>query len=448
MARRGVLGIRNDRPARVLVGLFALVLVVGTAALMLPFASRAEGGTSLLVALFTAMSAVTVTGLTVVDTFDHWTGFGQVVLLVLFQLGGLGIVTLASLAGVVVSRRIGLRGRRVAQLESGGLDLGDVRRVLRGVITLALSIEAVLFVALTSLFWLRTGSSLGRAVELGAFHAISVFNNAGFSLFPDSLAPFQTDLLVCAVVAAGVVAGAVGFPVLADLRARPRRPRRWSLHTKLTLTVTAVVLAGGALVLLVFEWTNPATIGELDTSSKVLAASFNATMRTAGFSTIDFGAANETTQLATTISMFIGGGSVSAAGGIKVTTLALLVLAVWSEFRGDEDVSAFGRRIPTGSVRQAVAVTLSGTVILIGGTFLLLATNGFPLAETLFETTSAFGIVGLSAGITPQLDDPGRIVLIVLMALGRLGPLTVGTALILRERDRLYRFPEERPFIG
>ncbi|MGY6501852.1 MAG: TrkH family potassium uptake protein [Acidimicrobiales bacterium] len=447
MSRRTILGVQST-PARLLVTLFAVILVAGTLLLWLPIASREAGSTTFLTALFTATSALTVTGLVVVETPVHWTGFGQVVILVLIQLGGLGIITLGSLAGLLVSRRIGLRGRRVAQVESGGLDLGDVRRVITGVLTIAAVVEVILFVSLTGAFWLRHGVPFGRAVELGGFHAVSAFNNAGFALFTDSLEQFVTDPFVSVIVAVAVLAGAIGFPVLNDLRSQPRRPRKWSLHTKLTLTVTLAVLVSGALILLVFEWSNPDTLGGLDLGGKVLASGFNSSMRTAGFSTIDFGATNETTQLATVISMFIGGGSVSAAGGIKVTTLALLIMAVWAEYRGDTDVSAFGRRIPTGAVRQALAVTITVALAQLIGTMLLLSTEPFALTDALFEATSAVGIVGLSTGITPALDGGGRLVIIVLMILGRLGPLTVGTALILRERNRLYRYPEERPFVG
>lgn len=447
MARRSLLGVQST-PARVLVLLFSSILIAGTVLLILPISSEGQGAAPVVTSLFTATSALTVTGLIVVDTPTYWSPFGQVVLLVLIQLGGLGIITLGSLAGLLVSRRMGLKAKQAAQIESGGLELGDVGRVVKGVLVVAFSVELVLFVALTATFALRHGESFVRAVELGGFHAISAFNNSGFALFSDNLAGFVTDPFVSILVTVAVICGAVGFPVLTDLRYSTRRPKRWSLHTKLTLTVMGSVLAVGAIVLLVFEWSNPATLGDLDTPHKVLASIFNATMRTAGFSSIDFGAANETTQLATIISMFIGGGSVSAAGGIKVTTLALLVMAVWAEYRGDTDASAFGRRIPTGAIRQAIAVTITVALAQIIGTMILLATSEHELTAALFEATSAVGIVGLSMGITPTLDTEGQLTIIVLMILGRLGPLTIGTALVLRERDRMYRYPEERPFVG
>ncbi|MBK5224362.1 MAG: TrkH family potassium uptake protein [Acidimicrobiia bacterium] len=443
---RRLFGSRASTPARLLVALFVGILAAGTISLMLPVATSAESNAPFMAALFTATSAVSVTGLIVVDTPTYWSGFGQVVILTLAQLGGLGIITLGSLAGLLVSRRIGLRGRRLAQIESG-LELGDVRRVIYGVLTTAAVVELVLFALLTGAFLIRHEESFGRALVLGGFHAISAFNNAGFTLYSDNLAGFVSDPFVSGVIAIAVLLGGIGFPVLADLRNQPRRPRRWSLHTKLTLTVVGAILSVSTLMYLFFEWTNPDTLGGLDTRGKVLAAGFNTTMRTAGFSSIDFGALNETTQLATIISMFIGGGSGSAAGGIKVTTLALLVLAVYAEYRGD-DVRAFGRRMPYGAVRQALAVALTSALALLVGTMLLLATGPFTLTDALFEATSAASIVGLSTGITSELNTAGEAILIVLMIMGRLGPLTVGTALILRERERLYRFPEERPIVG
>lgn len=440
------LGLRFT-PARVLVGLFALVLALGTGMLMLPVATAGAPNAAFMDALFTATSAVSVTGLVTVDTASYWSGFGHVVILVLIQLGGLGIITLAALAGLVVSRRMGLRGRRLAQVESG-LDLGDVRRVIYAVLATAAIVEAVTFVLLTGAFWIHHDHELGRALTLGFFHAVSAFNNAGFTLFDDSLTDYVADPLVCSVVAVAVLLGSIGFPVLMDLRRAPREPRRWSLHTKLTLTVTGLILFASTALLLAFEWANPDTLGPHELPTKVLASAFNSAMRTAGFSSIDFGATNESTQLVSIVSMFVGGGSVSAAGGIKVTTLALLVLAAWAEYRGDDDTTAFWRRIPTSATRQAIAVALTSTMVLLLGTLGILAAGSFELSEAAFEATSAVGIVGLSTGITPDLGTPGELVVIALMVFGRLGPLTVGTALILRERERLYRFPEERPFVG
>lgn len=433
-------------PARLLVLLYSLALALGTVLLLLPYATRGPAA-PFDIAFFTATSAISVTGLVVVDTHSYWSGFGHLVILALIQLGGLGIVTLGSIAGLVVSRRLGLSGRRLAQLESG-LDLGDVRHVLRTVLKIAAVVEATTFVLLTGVFYFLHHAAFPEALRLGGFHAISAFNNSGFSLFSNSLEDYVTDPFICGIVACAVLIGAVGFPVLTDIRRHHLSPRRWSLHTKLTLSAMGAVLAVSALTFLWFEWTNPATLGELQTSGKILASFFNTSMRTAGFSSIDFGQLNETTQLATIVSMFIGGGSVSAAGGIKVTTLALILLAVITEYRGDQDVTAFRRRIPPEAIRQAVAITLTGVVAVLTVTMLILAIEKFPLTNTLFEVTSAASIVGLSTGLSGELNTASRLIITVLMLLGRLGPMTVGAALMLRERQRLYRFAQERPIVG
>lgn len=433
-------------PARYLVLIYSTALAVGTILLMLPASTRGASP-PFDIAFFTATSAISVTGLVVVDTHDYWSGFGHVVILALIQLGGLGIVTLGSIAGLLVSRRLGLRGRRLAQLESG-LHLGDVRHVLSTVIKIAAAVETTAFVLLAGVFYFVHHESFPSALRLGGFHAVSAFNNSGFSLFSDSLESYVSDPFVCGIIAVAVLTGAVGFPVLTDIRRKHRHPRRWSLHTKLTLTTMGSVLGVTALIFLWFEWTNPATLGGLQTSGKILASLFNTSMRTAGFSSINFGELNETTQLSTIVSMFIGGGSVSAAGGIKVTTLALILLAVITEYRGDKDVTAFHRRIPPTAIRQAVAITLTGVVAILSGTMLVLAIEKFPLTDTLFEVTSAASIVGLSTGISSELNTASRLIITLLMLVGRLGPITVGTALMLRERQRLYRFVEERPIVG
>lgn len=433
-------------PARLLVSFYLLALALGTVMLMLPAATRGTAA-PFDIAFFTATSAISVTGLVVVDTHTYWNGFGHLVILVLIQLGGLGIVTLGSIAGLVVSRRLGLSGRRLAQLESG-LNLGDVRHVLSTVLKIAAVVEASAFVLLTGIFYFEHHQAFPEALRLGGFHAISAFNNSGFSLFSNSLEDYVTDPLICGVIAVAVLTGALGFPVLTDLRRNRVNTHRWSLHTKLTLVTMSAVLGVTALTFLWFEWTNPNTLGELQTSGKVLASLFNTSMRTAGFSSIDFGQLNETTQLATIVSMFIGGGSVSAAGGIKVTTVALILLAVVTEYRGDKDVTAFRRRIPPEAIRQAVAITLTGVVAVLSVTMAVLAIEKFPLTDTLFEVTSAASIVGLSTGISGELNTASRLIITLLMLVGRLGPMTVGAALMLRERQRLYRYAEERPIVG
>ena len=450
MTRRGFLGIRLNHPAQLVVLAYGTAIFTGTALLMLPVAVRGPGGGgAFLPAFFTSTSAICVTGLITVDTPEYWSGFGHAVILGLIQLGGFGIMTLASVAAVFVSHRLGLRSRMLAQAETGAIDLGDVRRILAGVALFTVVFELATTIVLTGAFWINHDEPFLGALRLGVFHAISAFNNAGFALFSDSLMGFVADPWVSVTVSLAVISGGIGFPVWLDLRRNPRRSRRWSLHTKMTLSITAALLVIAFLTVVLFEWDNPGTLGPLDVPGKLVAGFFQATMpRTAGFNSIDIAEMNEPTHLVTILLMFIGGGSASTAGGVKVTTVAVIALMVWAELRGDPDVSRFGRRIPPAAQRQALSVVLIGLAALFAGNLLLLVFSPFGLTETLFEAASAFGTVGLSLGITPALDGAAQMVLIVLMFLGRVGPITLGTALVLREHERLYRYPEERPIVG
>ena len=449
VSRSGILGIKLNHPAQIVVAAFAVVIFAGTALLLLPFATTGPGSARPITALFTATSAVCVTGLATVDTATYWSGFGQVVILVLIQLGGFGVMTLASLAAIFVSHKLGLKSRLLARAETGALDLGDVRTVLSGIIRFTLIFEVTAALLLAFRFWLTYDESIPRALWLGVFHAVSAFNNAGFAMFSDNLIGFADDPMVLLVIAAAIIAGGLGFPVWLDLRNERHRWKRWTLHTRLTTTMTVLLLVLGTAAFLFVEWDNPETLGPLNSFDTTVNGIFGSvTPRTAGFNSIDYGAANPETVLVTVLLMFIGGGAAGTAGGVKVTTAAVLGLMVWAELRGDPDVSRFGRRIPATAQRQALSVMVIGLAALFIGNLLLIALSPFDIGETLFEAASAFGTVGLSEGITPFLSDPAQGVLMVLMFLGRVGPLTLGTALVLRERGRLYRYPEERPIIG
>jgi potassium uptake TrkH family protein len=446
MARPRLL--RLGHPAQYVVVAFVGASLVGTALLWLPFASD-EPGTTLVTALFSATSAVCVTGLIVVDTGAHWSGFGQAVILALIQIGGFGIMTLSSLIALVLARRLGLRQRVVAAAETGSLDLGDVRRLLFGVAKLSLGVEAFVALVLFGRFWLQHGESLWRAAHLGLFHAVSAFNNAGFSLFSDSLMGYADDSFVLIVVAVTVIVGGLGYPVWMEIARRPTKPSRWSLHAKLTVGPTLVLLTVGTLLLAWFEWTNPDTLGQMSTWDTSINAFFHSTMpRTAGFNSIDIASMREPSRLLTEVLMFIGGGSASTAGGIKVTTFALLGFVMWAEARGEPDVVVFRRRVPDATQRQALAVALLAVGVVVASTMLLLAISNVGRQDLLFEVVSALGTVGLSAGATPLLSTGPQLVTVGLMILGRVGPVTLFAALVLREQDRAYRFPEERPIIG
>ncbi|HEY0644604.1 MAG TPA: potassium transporter TrkG [Nocardioides sp.] len=436
-------------PAQVIVTGFAAAVAVGTVLLMLPFASSGPGGAPLVTALFTAVSAVCVTGLVTVDTATYWSGAGEVIILALIQVGGFGIMTLASLVGLLLSRRMGLRTRLTAAAETKSLGLGDVRAVLFGVAKVSLLFEALTAIALALRFALGYDEPVGRAIYLGVFHAISAFNNAGFALWSDSLTQFVTDPWICLPIAFAVIVGGLGFPVILELRRQLGRPRRWSLHTKLTVWTSVGLLALGTLFVTASEWNNPGTLGTLSTPGRLLAGFFHAVMpRTAGFNAVDYGQMEDGTLLGTTVLMFIGGGSAGTAGGIKVTTFILLFFVIYAEVRGERTVNAADRQITERAQRQALTVALLSVGLVMTSTLVLLEVTGLGLMPVLFETVSAFATVGLSTGITGDLSTTAQLLLAGLMFVGRLGPITLVSALALRENQRRYNLPEGRPLIG
>ncbi len=440
-------------PAQILVLGFAGAIAVGTVLLLLPVARTGPGGASFSEALFTATSSVCVTGLVVVDTPTYWSGLGEATILAMIQVGGLGIMTLASLLGLLVSRRMGLRTRLTAAAETRAVGLGDVRSVVKGVVAFSLFFEAVTAAFLTARFWLGYDEPLGRAVYLGVFHSVSAFNNAGFALWSDSLVRFVDDPWICLPIAAAVISGGLGFPVILELRRQLRpaggRRRTWSLHLKLTVLATSALLVLGTVFITASEWNNPATLGALDVPGRLLAGFFQAVMpRTAGFNSLDYGQMEDGTLLGTVVLMFIGGGSAGTAGGIKVTTFVVLFFAVYAEVRGEPNVDAFDRRIDDRAIRQALTVVLLAIAAVVASTLLVIELTSLSTQEVLFEVTSAFATVGLSTGITADLPTSAQLVLIALMFLGRLGPITLVSALALRERTRLYELPEGRPIIG
>ena len=440
----------SRQPARLIVAGFGVAVVVGAVLLMLPVASQAGRATDVVTALFTSTSAVCVTGLVVVDTAGHWSTFGEVVILVLIQIGGFGIMTLASLLGLLVARRLGLRMQLTAQAETKTLGLAEVRRVVVGVVTVSLAVEAVIALVLTVRFATGYDQPLGRAVYEGVFHAVSAFNNAGFALYVDSLIPFAADPWIVVPITVALVTGGLGFPVLFELGRRlRRRQRRWSLHAKLTLLAYAALAVIGVVLITAVEWTNPATLGPYGVGEKLLVGAFHGlSPRTAGFNSVDVGQLQPASLLVTDVLMFIGGGSAGTAGGIKVTTFVLLAFVILTEIRGEPTVHVLGRRLSADVQRQALTVALLGVGAVIAGTLVLLLTTAHGLEPVLFETISAFGTVGLSTGITADLPVAGHLTLVVLMLIGRLGPITLASALALRDRPRRYERPEERPIVG
>lgn len=428
---------------------FLTVVTIGTGLLSLPMAVEAGETTSWTSALFTATSAVCVTGLAVHDTAEHWSFFGEIVILVLMQIGGFGIMTLSSILAVVVSGRLGLRARLNTQAETKTFGPGDVRRVITGVAKVTLVAEVLTAAALTARFLVGYGEPFGRALYYGIFHSVSAFTNAGFALWPDSIMRFVGDPWICLPLALAVVAGGLGFPVYAMLRQHWRRPARWSLHTKITLGMTAVLLFGGALAITIAEWSNPGTMGGLSPGLRIMAGFFHSAMtRSGGLNSVDTSQMSENSWLISDVLMFVGAGSASTGGGIKVTTFALLGYVILAELRGEPDVSAGRRRIPEQLQRQTLTIALLSVASVAVGTFVMMVVTPFKLDRVLFEVISAFGTVGLSTGVTAQAGTAGHLVLTALMFIGRIGPVTLGAALALHIQTRRFRYPEERPLVG
>lgn len=438
----------RQSPARLALGVFASVVALFTVLLSMPWATASGERAPFVDALFTATSAVCVTGLVTVDTGTYWSGAGQATILVGIKIGGLGVMTLASILGLAVSRRIGLTQKLLVSSETKTTRLGEVGSLVKTVIMTSTLLEVV--IALVLLPRLRMlGDSWAEAVWHAGFYAVSAFNNAGFIPTEQGLAPYASDWWVLLPIIVGVFIGSLGFPVILNVARTWRRPRRWSLHSKLTITTSAALVVFGTVVVAAFEWTNPRTLAPLSWSETLLAALFAGVMpRSGGFSTVDVGSMHEGTWLLNDALMFVGGGSASTAGGIKVTTLAVMLLAIVAEARGDRDVEAFGRRIPREALQVAIAVSLVSATIVLVACLLLLAITGLTLDVVLFEVISAFATVGLSTGITGDLPDAGKYVLTVLMFIGRTGTMTLAAALALRSRRRVIRLPEERPIIG
>lgn len=435
-------------PAQLVVAAFVTLILFGTALLRLPFAiDDGIAHPGIRHSLFWATSAATVTGLGTTDVAE-FSLFGELVLLGLIQLGGFGIMTIGSVLALVASRRVGLRQRMLAQAEIGAVDIGELRNLISAIAKITLLVESSIALILFLHFAALDDIGIGRAAYSAVFHGISAFNNAGISLYSDSLTRFAADPLVVFPITAAFVVGGLGFPILVELRRR-LRPRQWSLHTRITLFATAALLVAGPVTVLAFEWTNARTLGPMGVWDKLQAAWFQGvTPRTAGFNTIDIGAQREPTLNVTTGLMFVGAGPASTSGGIKVTTFAVLGYAMWAEVRGDRDINVFRRRLPGHVARQAMTVALLSVGLVFTSAIALTAMSEYTFTQTLFEATSAFGTVGLSTGITGSLPATGQILLVLVMLAGRVGPVTFVTALALRQRSRAYRFAEERPIIG
>ena len=436
-------------PIRLVPSLFAFAIAIGTVLLSLPIATADGIRAPFLTALFTATSAVAVTGLVVVDTGTYWSPFGQAAILLMFQIGGLGIMTAATLFGLIAGRGFGLHDRMATQVERGRLERGDALSVLKLVFAITIVVEVVVAAILALRMASAYDMGLGTALWHGVFHSVSAFNNAGFSTHADSVMGYQSDPIILVPIMLAVILTALGFPVMQDLRDRKLDWRRWSLHSKVTVYGSLALLAGGFLAILVMEWNNADTLGPMGLGGKLLNAAFHSVMpRTAGFNSLDVGAFQDQTLMVNYLLMFIGGGSAGTAGGIKLTTFVVLFAIVLSEVLGRRDAGLFNRRFGSEIERQALTVTaLAGGIVFVAATYIASVTT-LPLPAILFECISAFATVGLSTGITADLPPSAQIVIVLLMFVGRVGTITVATALAVGRPQRPYRYAKENLIVG
>jgi trk system potassium uptake protein TrkH len=441
-------------PSTVLVLSFALLIAIGALLLALPISSADGRWTAPLDALFASTSAVCVTGLSLVDVGTYWSGFGQLVIMILMQLGGFGFMTGSTLLlFLLVGRRTALRDRMLAQASTGVTDLGSVRTVIARVAVFTLVAEVAGAIVLTVLF-ISDGAAADpiQGVWWGIFHAISAFNNGGIDLFGDykSLADFVDAPLVLATFGVLILLGSLGFAIVGDIAGK-RRWSRFALETRVVVLTTAAILVLGTFSIATLEWSNPETLGALPEGTRPFNALFEATtLRTAGFSTVPTVELRDPTLFIVMAMMFIGGASGSTAGGIKVNTFSVLLIAIVSTVRGLPHAEALGRRLPTDVIFRALSVALLSIafIFLVALGLELTTPPEISFVAVVFESISAFATVGASTGITPELPPLARLLLIPAMFAGRLGPLTLVLALAARARATSWRPAVETMRIG
>lgn len=451
----------TSSPSRFAIIIFASLILIFTGLLSLPIASADRTVTPLSDALFTAMSTICVTGLATVDMASHWSPFGHVLLFIGVNIGGMGVLTLASVMGMVISKRLGLRAKLLAAgdtnpmrahggpvNESQTVRLGEVGQLLTTVALSTLVIELSVAVLLyPALVW--AGIDPFAALWEAPYYAAMSFTNTGFTPNAGGVTVFADDYLVLTILMISMFLGSIGFPVIYTLAKHVWHVKRWSLHSKLTLITTGLLFLLGAAVFLLLEFDNPATFGSMDAGETTMNALFLSAMtRSGGFNVIEMSDLNGSSMLVACMLMFVGGGSASTAGGIKVTTLAVLAIAVWSEAKGRQSVEVFGRRIPSDVQRVALSVVAWGATIVAVSTVIIAQITKADIIDVLFDVISAFGTVGLSSGLTAELPDSASYVLAATIFMGRVGTVTLAAAVAATSRSQLYSLPVERPIVG
>ena len=451
----------TSSPPRFALLVFSTLVLLFTALLSLPAAAADGKQTAFADALFTAVSTICVTGLSTVDMATHWSPFGRFLIFLGVNIGGMGVLTLASILGLVISKRLGLRAKLIAASDSNPLRahggpvnegqtvrLGEVGQLLRTVALSTLLIEGIIAVLLFPAL-LAAKVPFVAAIWEAPFYAAMAFTNTGFTPNAGGLTPFADDYFLLSVLMVGVFLGSIGFPVIYTLARHVWHVRMWSLHAKLTLITTVILFFAGAIAFAVLEYGNPKTFGSMDAVDTTFQAFFLSAMtRSGGFSVIDIGDLNGSSLVVGSMPMFVGGGSASTAGGIKVTTLAVLALAAWSEARGRTSVQIFGRRIPRDVQRVALSVVAWGSTIVALSTIIITQITGEQVGRVLFDVISGFGTVGLSTGVTANLPDSAIYVMALTIFMGRIGTVTLAAAVAATSRSQLYALPVERPIVG
>ncbi len=447
--KNGIEAIAREKPAQLTLMIFFIIIIFVTFLLCLPISTANGDFPKFIDALFTATSAVCVTGLSTVDVANQWSGFGHAVIMVGIKIGGLGFMTLASFLVLAISKSIGLTQKIIIADASQTEKLGEIKRLIKAVMLISAVCELVIFSILLPHLYYSGKYSFAKSVWYSMFTSISTFNNAGFLIFPEGSDFFVKDALSVVIFGLGIFLGSIGFPVMLNVLSNIKSPKNWSLHSKLTLISHFVLLFLGMLSIGVLEWINPHTIAKMSFGSKLANIFlFSAGPRSGGISVIDSDQMHQSSLLIQDILMFIGGGSASTAGGIKLTTVALMILAIVAEARGDSQIQAFGRHIPTTVLRLGVAVTITSIAIVLSATMVILAVTDLRLDSVLFECLSAFGNVGLSMGITSNLPLLAKCVLIILMFVGRVGPITLTVALAMRQQRQVIKYPAEKIAVG
>lgn len=442
-------------PSQMMVVGFAAVILIGAILLSLPIATQTGERTSFLDSLFTATSAVCVTGLVVVDTATYWNFFGQIVIIILIQIGGLGFMTITTLFSLIVKKRINLKERLLIQESLNQIDLSGLVKLTRYILLMTFVIEGIGALILSTVFIPQFGFIRGSWYSI--FHAISAFCNAGFDLMGNVTGPYSSlmyyvnNTTITLAISALIILGGLGFPVILDI-VKNKKISKLNMHSKIVLISTSILIVVGMLFILIVEYKNVGTLGNLSLKGKILASLFQSvTIRTAGFATIDLTILHQATLFIMMIFMFVGASPASTGGGVKTTTIAVLILTVKSFLLGKEDIEVFGRRITSSTVRKSVGIFFVGVLAVLTGILLIvLIEPEFDLLEASFEVVSALATVGLSIGGSPNLTSIGKLLIVIYMFMGRVGLLTIFLALVAKNtvNKQQIRYPEGRIIVG